>query len=132
MIDFKLYTEKQLNEIANTKELLDSQGNYGLGCLVHEGNLTINEDWLSDELYYEFSEKFGDDIGTIAILGDLIIDGELRITDRLMCLFIQGNLKATIIETWETEVFVTGNVEYKKIKDEEDLIAILGKKIKIK
>ncbi len=127
MEKFELLTEDKLNNILQTKEILESKGDYGCDCLFYNGNLIIDGDWLNDKQYYSLTENKSDnDIGTIAINGNLTINDDLRISDRLFCLIIMGDLKANNFETFETETYVDGDFKVKTYRDYDGYLKIKG------
>ncbi|MBW1298467.1 hypothetical protein [Aquimarina litoralis] len=127
MTDFKLVTEEQLNELINTKKLLQSEGDYGLDCIYYEGDLELEGDWLFDDNFYNIADQFPDaEIGTIAIQGNVKVKGDLQLSDRLFCLIIIGNVEAENYQTFETEVYISGNLKAKTLRDNDSLTTIKG------
>ncbi len=128
-MNFILKTEDELNEILNTQILLEeSKGDYGCYCLLHEGDLEVDERFLFDENFYALSAKFGGgkDIGTIAINGNLKVNGKLSISDRLMLLFVSGNIEAESIRVFETETFIGGDLIAKTYLDKSHYMFVKG------
>lgn len=128
-MNFTLKTEKELNEILNTQTLLtESKGNYGCHCLYHEGDLEVEHGFLFDENFYALKKKWGlgKDIGTIAINGNLIVKGDLDISDRLMLLFVSGNVQADSIAVFETEVYIGGDLVAKTYSDKDLYMTVAG------
>ncbi len=129
-MNFILKTEEELNEILNTQTLLEeSKGDYGCYCLLHEGDLEVDEHFLYDEGFYALITKFakGKDIGTIAINGNLKVNGNFSISDRLMLLFVTGNIEANSIRVFETETYIGGDLMAKTYLDTSHYMIIKGK-----
>ncbi|GAA4278317.1 hypothetical protein [Aquimarina mytili] len=127
MKDFTLVTEEELNQRINTKSLLPSEGDYGLDCLYYKGDLEIDNHWLFDDSFYEIADQFPEaEIGTIAIEGNLTIKGNLQISDRVFCLVITGNINCENYETFETEVYLGGNLKAKTFRDNDSLTTVKG------
>lgn len=113
-------TEGELDARYHTRSRLASGGNYGCGVLLYEGDLRVDEGWLASHALDAFADarlaaeaaaRWGHgDLGTIAVAGDLDVRGALEITDRLHCLVVLGDLRATRLVIVETEVFVAGDV----------------------
>lgn len=128
MYEFKLISEEQLNELINTKNLLPSEGDYGLDCLYYKGDIAIEDDWLFDQSFYEITDQFPDaEIGTIAIQGNVKVHGDLQLSDRIFCLVITGNVETENYQTFETEVYIGGNLKAKTLRDNDALTTVKGK-----
>jgi hypothetical protein len=127
-MEFKLVSEKELNSMTNTYELLESKGNYGLSCVVFEKDIMMNECWLDDVGFKEIQKMAKTpDVGTLAFLGNLTVKGEMSITDRIMCVFIKGNLVVDgELSTYETEVYIGGNLVCSSTNDRDKYITVAG------
>lgn len=123
---FKTITEEELNDLIQTKKILESEGDYGCHCLYHKGDLTVNDYWLDDDSFYSLIDNLEHDIGTIAIDGNLTVKGNLMVTDRLHCLVVTGTLVANSFATFETEVYVGGDFKVKEYEDHNELLKVNG------
>lgn len=128
-MEFKIVSENELNKMVNTHELLESKGDYGLSCVLFEKDMTMDSYWLDDNSFAEIQEKaHTSDIGTIAFLGDLIVKGDMSISDRIMCVFIKGNLVVhNKLSSYETEVYIGGDLTCSKLNDPDGYILVAGK-----
>lgn len=133
MNQFKVLNEDQLDQIINHKEcLVESKGQYGLDCLLYQGDLTIEiEDdkrgWLDDKSIDDIIKDFPNhEIGTIAIQGNLIVKGNIDIDSWLHLLFVSGNLTAENFKTVATEVYVGGNFKVSNYSDHDGYLKVKG------
>lgn len=129
-------SEQELDARIQTRKILKSGGDYGCGCLVFEGTVRVSEWWLDDTGFAklldalpeaELQARWGHaDIGTVAILGDLIVDGDLELSDRLMCLVVTGSLQAKNLNIHETELRVNGDLQVRALHDHDEYLSVGG------
>ena len=129
-------SEEELYSRIQTRKILKSGGDYGCGCLVFEGTVRVSKGWLDDTGFdklhdalpeAELQARWGHaDIGTIAVLGDLIVDGDLELSDRLMCLVVTGSLQAEHLNIHSTEVRVNGDLQARALRDHDNYLSVGG------
>ena len=124
-------TEAEANERFRTRDRLKSHGDYGCHVLVFradEPEVASREGWLWDEHFRSLWNTFSPDkdIGTIIIDGDVHLDAEANISDRLLCLVVTGNLIAKQFHIFETEVTVFGDCRAEFLTDHDGYLHVLG------
>jgi len=130
-------SEAELDERYGTKSKLASGGDYGCGCLVFEGDVSVDGGWLGDAHFAslkgelpveELRARWGHaDIGTVVVTGNLRVRGDLAPSDRLMCLVVLGDLEARDVHIYETEVLVDGNAALRSLDDRDAYLTVRGK-----
>ncbi len=122
-----LLTEDELAQIADTRNLLKSRGDYGCDCLVYEGDVTAEGYWLDDNSFRELQRQAGNrDIGTVAVLGNLAVNGKFLLSDRLMCLFVTGTVQAAEFASYETEVYIGGDLRTSGFSGQKSRVTVAG------
>ncbi|MCY1062637.1 hypothetical protein [Nannocystis sp. SCPEA4] len=124
-------SEQELDRRHGTRARLASGGVYGCACAVYEGDLTVDGDaWLGDEHWSQLQLAAApQDIGTIAVTGNLIVRGELRVSDRLMCAVVLGDLVARALFIFETEFYVGGDLRVDRLQDRDDYLTVVGERV---
>ncbi|MBW2734041.1 MAG: hypothetical protein JRH20_16765 [Deltaproteobacteria bacterium] len=128
----KLLTEQEADALYQTAEKLESDGDYGCHVLAFkasEPEVASQPSWMCDEHFNALWEQFSpeEDIGTIVIDGDLVLSHEASISDRLMSLVVTGDLRATQLHIFETEVTVYGDLHVDVLTDHDDLVKVHGR-----
>ncbi len=119
-------TESELDARYQTRARLSSGGDYGCWCLVIHGESGVAPRAVSTAGFDQLSADFGGDIGTVLIDGDLRADGQILISDQLMCLVVTGDLVADQLSIFETEVLVCGNLTVDTLFDHDEYLTVLG------
>ncbi len=124
-MEFVVKSETALNEILNTQTLLEqTQGDYGCDCIYHDGDLEVDASFLYDENFYALCDKYDAEVGTIAIKGNLVVKGTLTISDRLMLLFVTGNIVCDSLINFATEVYIGGALIAESYQDHSNLLRL--------
>jgi len=121
-------SEQELDRRHGTRARLASGGDYGCACAVYEGDVTIDGDhWLGDEHWSQLQLAAApDDIGTIVVTGDLTVRGDIRVSDRLMCAVVLGDLVAGDLSIFETELYVGGDLRVVRLHDPDQYLTVAG------
>lgn len=125
----QLITEEEANTRFDTKSKLSSKGNYGCHVLVvRPEDLTSDSGyWMCDDQFSRLREFDGGyDVGTVIVDGDVTLQGEASISDRLMCLVVAGSFSAPQLHVFETEVSIYGDLKLELLTDHDDLVSVLG------
>ncbi len=126
-----LLREDELDRRFQTRSKLASKGDYGLGCLVFEGDyIDETNSYCFDDVHVrKLCDAYDGDIGTILIDGNVRCSGIVSVSDRLMCLVVMGNLVVTnLLAIFETEVLVCGNLEVHELDDRDSYLKVLGQR----
>jgi hypothetical protein len=126
-----LLTEAEADERFGLEKKLASGGNYGCRVLVFDAadpQIASRDAWMCDVHFRQLWDHHSPDhdVGTILIDGDLRLEHEALISDRLMCLVITGNLTATRFHVFETEVAVFGDLDVDYLQDHDDYLRAHG------
>jgi hypothetical protein len=118
--------EDELDARLGTKAKLASSGNYGLGCLLFEGDMVRERGMLLDDGHFEELRAGFEEIGTFVIDGDLRAE-QIFISDRLFCLIVTGSLVADELSIFETETLVFKDLTVRMLRDHDRYLKVLGR-----
>jgi hypothetical protein len=123
----RFVTEAGLDQEFAVHAKLESKGNYGCGCAVFDGDVTLTELAFEDEWFQDLTERnHPADVGTVLFSGNVHCK-DTSVSDRLMCLIIMGDLVVEgALRIFETEVLVCGNAKVGSLLDRDRRLRVLG------
>lgn len=89
----KVISEDELDGLYGTKTRLASSGDYGLMCVVLDGDVNGEGAKFCDDAHFNSLMEEAE-VGTVVVTGNLTLSGDVNLTSRLMCLVVLGDVTA--------------------------------------
>ena len=119
----KVISEDELDGLYGTKARLASGGDYGCMCVVLDGDVTGDGAKFCDDSHFQALQEEAD-IGTVVVTGNLTLDGDVSLSDRLFCLVVLGDVTVNSFATFKTEVLIGGALKAATVVDADEMITI--------